>query len=147
MVLRLVLLDRFLLIIGLGLILSFIFIIAAIYYVVKLYYFMQMSSDTSRISKIILKIFFYGMFAPLMILFFANEMAIPLWGQPAHEQMVAYRAGEIELSLIEHNLNTGVLYLVLMSIVGLTYLAYHYFEKFGKKKEEQPDIPQQQYRY
>lgn len=150
---RLVLLDRFLLIIGSGLVLSFIFIIAAVYYVVKLYYFMQMSEDTSKISMIILRIFFWGMFFPIMVLFFANEMAIPLWGSPSAEQMSAYRAGNIQLSLIEHRLNTGMLYIVLMAIIGITYILYHYFDKYWRKREQvqqspvNPNVQNQQYRY
>jgi len=131
---RLILVDRFIIIIGLALIISLFFLIAGGYYLVKLYYFIQMSSDTSRISKIVLRIFFYGIFAPIMVLFFANDMAIPLFAQPTGEQLIAYDAGTLGITLIEHRLNTGALYLVLIAAIGLTGLLYYVYNKKKNKK-------------
>jgi hypothetical protein len=134
---RLVLVDRFLLIIGSGMVLAFMFIISGAYYLTKLYYFMQMSSDTTKISKMILQIFFFGIFIPMMILFFANEMAIPLWGGPSPADMAAYEAGNLPLSLMQNRLNTGGLYLAMMAIVGVTYLLYLVFEKWMHRKNDE----------
>jgi len=120
---RLILVDRFIIIIGLALIISLFFLIAGGYYLVKLYYFIQMSSDTSRISKIVLRIFF-----------FANDMAIPLFAQPTGEQLIAYDAGTLGITLIEHRLNTGALYLVLIAAIGLTGLLYYVYNKKKNKK-------------
>lgn len=123
----LVLLDRFLIIIGLGLMVSFVFLIAGAYYLVKMYYFMQMSDDMSKASGYIVRIFFYGIFSPIMALFFANDMGIPLFARPTEQQMAAYHAGN--LVLINHTLNTGALYLVIMGIIGMTYAVYYFYEK------------------
>ena len=101
----LVLLDKFVIILGSALILSFVFLMGGLYYIVKLYYFLQMSADMNKSSKIVLKIFFYGIFSPIIILFLANDMAIPLYAKPTAEQLAAHNAGTLQLSLINHTLN------------------------------------------
>ena len=132
----LIFMDRFILIIGSAMILAFIFLLGGCYYLVKLYYFLQMSSNTGRASKLVLRIFFYGIFSPIMILFFANDMLIPLFAQPAKGQLAAYNAGTLSVTLIEHRLNTSSLYLVLVAIIGLTGVAYYFYTKKDNKQEK-----------
>ena len=130
----LVMFDRFIIILGLGLIAALLSLVYGGYNMAKLYYYLQMSSDMSRASKLILKVFFYGMFGPMMIIFFANEMALPLLGQPTQEQLFQYQTGQLELVLIKHSLNTGGIYLVLMSVVAVTLALYYLFNKQQKEK-------------
>ena len=150
MLYNLVLLDKFVVIIGSALILSFVFLLGALYYIVKLYYFLQMSADMNKASKLVLKIFFYGVFSPIIILFLANDMAVPLYAQPTVEQLTAHSAGTLQLSLINHTLNTGALYLVLVGIIVLTWGAYFLYsrnlKKEREKKESEEDPYQEQYK-
>jgi len=147
----LILLDKFIVIIGSALIISFVFLLGGLYYLVKLYYFLQMSGDINRASNIVLKIFFYGIFGPIIILFLANDIAIPLFARPTAEQLVEHSAGILHLSLIEHRINTGALYLVLVAIIGLTWLAYYFYSQNLKKEKEKKELEEdsygQQYQY
>lgn len=142
----LILLDKFIAIIGSALILSFVFLLAGLYYLIKLYYFLQMSGDINRASNIVLKIFFYGIFGPIIILFLANDIAIPLFARPTAEQLAAHSAGMLHLSLIEHSINTGALYLVLVAILSLTWLAYYFYSKNIKKEREKKGLEEDPYK-
>ncbi|MEA3513986.1 MAG: hypothetical protein U9R34_00755 [Nanoarchaeota archaeon] len=142
----LIFLDQFVVIIGSALILSFVFLLGGLYYIVKLYYFLQMSGDINRASKIVLKIFFYGIFGPIIILFLANDIAIPLFARPTAEQLAAHQAGTLHLSLIEHSLNTGALYLVLVAIIALTWVAYYFYSKNLKKEREKKELEEDPYK-
>ena len=142
----LILLDKFIVIIGSALILSFVFLLAGLYYLVKLYYFLQMSGDINRASKIVLKIFFYSIFSPIIILFLANDMAIPLYARPTAEQLAAHSAGTLQLSLINHTLNTGALYLVSVAIIALTAGAYFLYSRNLKKEKEKKELEEDPYK-